>query len=174
MKLHVPARDVLISKIPLFLHVNPLLRARAAYPRRGVYQPLANQQELLTALAAHAPVMVDEPCFVDIVINWQWHLKPSGKRKSPAHATKRREGDLDNLAKAINDALVKNKIIRDDQLIVGQSVTKAYGPEDLTTIAIWSALPVTEEVNPWNISSARISEKPLIEPFPILQAEGDV
>lgn len=161
MKVHVPVRSTVIAKVPLACLVKPLARPRARVYTKGVYQPLENQRDLLAAVMAFGPLHIDEPVFVDIAINW------IGPKKPPPHAIGKQRGDVDNLAKAVNDALVKAKILADDHYIVGQSITKAFGTSDMAYAVIWSVATHTEEVHPCHLHSAPINELPSTPPSQI-------
>lgn len=147
MQIRVPVRDRLICKIPLFCRIEPLARPRVNYFTKRIHQPLDNQQALLTEVSTFDPSKISGPVYVDIAIILQ---TPTPKRGAPPpHPTSKAYGDLDNLAKAVNDALVKAQILADDSIIVGHAITKAFGPEDLATVAIWSVAPETKEVSAW-------------------------
>lgn len=167
MKLFVPERDTLLANIPIFADVKPLNRPRAD-KFGGIYQPLKNQHELFQALKNFSSLRIDEPVFVDVTINW-----PRAKRNTTPHVIARNRGDVDNLAKAINDALVKVKILADDMYIVGQTVTKAWGSGYVASVSIWSVCVNTAEVIPCS-PYARTNSSPSMPPFPISQPAKDV
>lgn len=137
MNVTVPVPHELLARIPLFVTINPLKRPKVNYFNKSMRQPLENQKELRLAVKDFAHVHIDVPCFTQVFVNW---VPPDLKRKSnlTVHPTKLYHGDLDNLDKAVNDALVEASIISDDKLIVGTLKTKAYGAEDLACVAIFS------------------------------------
>ncbi len=141
MKIMIPIRDKLIAQIPIYCKVSPLKRARANPYTKGVYQPLDNQKDLLREVKNIEEFLIEEPVFLDIIVNWEIDekkLRKMVKTLNWVHPTNQRQGDVDNLAKAVNDALIKARVLVDDIYIVGQQITKAYGTEDVASIAIWS------------------------------------
>jgi Holliday junction resolvase RusA-like endonuclease len=164
VKLFVPQRGSLLATLPLICAVRPLVRARSRGRGMGVYQPLVNQEDLFQAIRFFQPMHIDFPCFVDIIVNWA----PPQKRKS-IHCTSTKNGDIDNIAKAVNDALVKQKILTDDIHIVGQAITKAYGDHDQSSVVIWAATDVIAESASWEAVSSLDTTSALLSmpPFPI-------
>lgn len=154
MMLPVPMRDQILAELPIACEIKPLNRPRALQGGRGVWQPLKNQQELFQALKPFKALHIDVACFVDITIVFRRPVT----NKEP-HVTRKNRGDVDNLAKAVNDALVKAEILADDLYIVGQSLTKAYGSDDFCMITIWSVAPNCPEV-PCRFSSDPTNSKP--------------
>lgn len=167
MNIHLPRRHQLLARIPLFCHVKPLKRARAAFHKRGmVYQPLDNQQELFAALAPFEALHIEMPVWVDLAVQFP-HPSRGSTTACREHPVAPRLGDIDNLSKAVNDALVKYKIIADDIWIVGHQITKAYAAEAGAAVAIWSVHTNTVEACPWDSSFALTSAPPLTLHLPI-------
>lgn len=167
MNIRLPRRHQLIARIPLFCEIKPLKRPRAAFHKKGmVYQPLDNQKELFAALAPFEPLHIEMPVWIDIALQYP---HPGKKSTTPSreHPVSSRIGDIDNLSKAINDALVKQKIIADDNWIVGHQITKGYADEAGAAIAIWSVHTNTVEACPWDSSFALTSAPPLTLHLPI-------
>ncbi len=163
MKITIPRRDTILGQIVLSCEIKPLARPRASFHTKGIYQPLKNQEALFAALKAVHPLYIDQACFVDIAITFAMsksYAHSFGKGRASPHPITKQRGDVDNLAKAINDGLVRYKILADDYYIVGQSITKTFGKEDLCLIEIWSAEAQTSEVEAWNLSSGPIKQKP--------------
>ncbi len=118
----------LLSEIFVPVRSRPLSRPRLTKGR--VYQPLANQVELLGALD-HCFCPITEPVIVDM----DFLFTGSGKHEWPVQ---KNIGDEDNLRKAVCDALVKRGHLLDDRLVLGGETMKYYAPEDWTMIKIWS------------------------------------
>jgi len=165
VKVWVPRRNQIIAKLPLHCMIKPLNRPRAyGFGNRvSIRQPLENQSELFGELKGFDIVGIDEPIFVDIHINFL-RRGAEPKRLQNPFPIKTRQGDVDNLAKAVNDGLVKYKIIGDDIYIVGQEITKAYAAEDKATVTIWSVKPEPEEIDPWTSSPVPTNSLPVTLP----------
>jgi Holliday junction resolvase RusA-like endonuclease len=147
LQLRIPQPDQLLAKLLFNVKANPLARPKVNIWAKSIRQPLENQQELLHAVSQVEPYAISEPVHVQILINWP---VPETKKKQGPHPIARHFGDIDNLAKAVNDAIVKAKVILDDKLIVGQTVTKAFGKEDVIAVCVWGVSPMTIEVDPWD------------------------
>lgn len=132
---YVPTRKERLHRIPLFCRVEPLPRPRghAVGGFVKVYQPKTNQKVLLANLGAVAALNLDQPVIVDLYMNFK--KAPTSKLHYP---TGRNHGDEDNLRKAVCDALVANKHLRDDSLILGGQTMKWWGEEDFTVIDVFS------------------------------------
>lgn len=161
----VPVPLALLAKIPLFCEIKPLSRPQVNYHSRSLRQPLENQQELLNYVKTLEPLGIDVPCHIQLILVFARN-DPKLKSARVDHPTKRHHGDIDNLGKAVNDALVKAKIIVDDQLIVSQSITKSFGEESICYVAIWSVAKLPTEVSPWHSHFAPISVSPSTTPSP--------
>lgn len=120
----------------LYCKVHPLAR-----PRKGVtgsiYQPKKDQLQLKRELALYIPdAIIGEPCIVDCKMYFE----------NPARA-----GDVDNLWKAVLDALVAVKLLTDDRIVVGGEVWKLQSTEDYVEITIWglegTACLTTDPIN---------------------------
>ena len=126
----------LLHEIHLFCRVRPLARPR--HRRNGAtYQPLDNQHAFFKALNRWTTTLkklktVDEPMFIFYDIYFK---KP--KTTNRTHPTSKNEGDIDNIIKAINDGLVKYKIIEDDSLIVGSTEFMQYDVDDEDYVSIY-------------------------------------
>lgn len=124
-----PKRRRLLRSIDLFTRVFPLARPR--FIRGRVFQPKADQAKLLAELAHYtyecrAPF--SGPVIVDITI----YFKGTG-----TWPTAKKWGDEDNLRKAVNDALVASRVLKDDSLIIGGETWKLFGEEDRCEVRIW-------------------------------------
>jgi Holliday junction resolvase RusA-like endonuclease len=113
------------------------------YHVSGVYQPLENQEELRSELSRYAPLRIDYPVLIDTFIQLA-----APKRTRLLHPVGRTHGDEDNLRKALNDALIAQEILVDDALILGGQNSKAFGPESLALIRIFSVTAQHDEVTP--------------------------
>lgn len=71
-------------------------------------------------------------------------------REKPGHETTAKPcyGDVDNLAKAVLDALVANEILYDDIYVVGLRVTKQLASEDACRIQIYDTETQERECKP--------------------------
>ena len=146
MNINIPVRGKLLAEIPLFMRINALQRPRINQHSKTIYQPKQNQMELLESMLKYAIPTIDCPIIVDSYINF--FPKPKS-RTWPSHPVSPVFGDEDNLRKALNDALqwkhqikgklVKDKIIKDDNLVLGGEHFKAYGDEDYAIIRIYRA-----------------------------------
>ena len=129
LKINVPIKKRSIIKIPFFGKVHPLKR-----PRKGragnIYQPKDNQMELLEHLSLFSYLQIKEPCIIDLYVYFKGQIN-----KYPAS---KNYGDVDNLTKAVLDALVSNGILKDDGLVVGCSAYKAFSTENFAVVEIWS------------------------------------
>lgn len=141
----IPLRANIIAKIPIFCQVMPLARPRMKWAVKGTYQPLKNQQELRQGLTFYDSLSIDQPVIIDTYINLK--RAKTSKMKFP---TGRCHGDEDNLRKAINDAIVHQRIITDDKLILGGENYKFFGEEDVCLIVIYSVNP-TASKDVWNV-----------------------
>lgn len=126
----------LIYILDLNCKVCPLARPRKGY-YGNMYQPKENQRELFNALDEYVATNgilepLDQPLCIDICI--QFERKPSNKSKVP---TSRFYGDLDNLVKAVNDALVAKGIIKDDSIIIRSLSEKRFGDSNNLWINIY-------------------------------------
>jgi Holliday junction resolvase RusA-like endonuclease len=129
LKISIPVRNQILIKIPIFGKVRPLQRPRVG--RSGhVYQPKENQLELIDSLSVFSDLKIDEPCIIDLYVHFQGQID-----KYPAS---KNYGDVDNLAKAVLDALVANQILTDDGIVLGGSFYKSFSDEDFAVIVIWS------------------------------------
>jgi Holliday junction resolvase RusA-like endonuclease len=165
MKMFVPVRNEIVAQIPVFATINPLRRPRASWHAKGrLHSDLKNQAELFESLRDTAPLGIDYPVFLDVIINWTHSQSVSGPKR-PLQATKKNKGDLDNLAKAISDALVKFKVLADDIHVVGQQIVKAYGHDDMATIVIWSVQPLCTEITSWHSSPVPTNSMPSEQPL---------
>jgi Holliday junction resolvase RusA-like endonuclease len=155
MLIYTPTRGELIAEIPLFCQVRPLARPRSRGRVRGVYQPLANQEELRHELSRYTPLRIDYPVLIDT------YIQLAVPRKTRLlHPVGRIHGDEDNLRKAICDALVAQEILTDDAFILGGSNSKAFGPECLALIRIFAVTAKPDEVTPLCSPYAPIKKTP--------------
>lgn len=140
IKFLAPEKAALLARIPLFIRIQPLKRPKANWHSRGnIYQPLDNQRELFAALKDYAPLGIEQPVILEIFINIaKPNIGPAAMKKLPTWPTRRKEGDLDNLEKAVNDALVKAGIIADDSYVIGMKVFKSWAEESVCLVNIWS------------------------------------
>jgi Holliday junction resolvase RusA-like endonuclease len=143
MKMYLPSRKEKLLKMPLFCRVNPLGRPRLNKHRNGIYQPKENQIELLAEVKNYGSKNITGPIFVDTWIQ----IHPDKEFEMSYHAIDKQFGDLDNLVKAIYDALVTFEVIEDDRFIVGGDIRKSLGEDDFCFITIWSAEHGVAEIN---------------------------
>lgn len=120
--------DKHLLHIDLFCKICPLKRPRLG--RGHTYQPKDNQAMLLYSLKDYADEAIDVPIYIEYKIGFKGDID-----KFP---TSRKLGDLDNLEKAVNDAMVHWNIITDDSLIVMTRASKEYGKDDYCTVDIYS------------------------------------
>ena len=112
-------------------------------PRKGsgthFYQPKDNQQGLFAELVRWRRTVknvkiIDQPVFILYDINIK---RKTSKNKYPIS---KRDCDLDNIIKALNDGLVEYNIIQDDSLIIGSTEFMNYDDEyDYVSIYIFDA-----------------------------------
>jgi Holliday junction resolvase RusA-like endonuclease len=135
MKIYLPNRKERVLTMPLFCRVNPLMRPRLNKHKNNIYQPKENQVELLNEIVNYGGKAIDYPCFVDVWIQ----LLPDKEFELSYHAIDKQFGDVDNLLKAVYDALVFHKVLTDDRFIVGADVRKTLGQDDFCYVTIWSS-----------------------------------
>ncbi len=136
----MPYREQLLLQIPLFCKVEPMARPRLAR-NRGVYQPLAAQHVIVAEIQKlQAKRTLSQPVFVDHYIYRE--RNPRHKGMSAVYPC---YGDLDNMVKTVNDALVRADILADDRYIVGSQSFKAIAKEDYCHVLIWSVAATMEE-----------------------------
>ena len=124
-----------------YCRVSPLARPRTDL--NHIYQPKENQRALYEELWNYTPLMaspIDYPVIVDMTICF---VKSNAAANE--YPTGTCHGDEDNLRKAINDALVHCKIIKDDRFVIGGQTFKIYAPENQASIKIWSIRPSTRK-----------------------------
>jgi len=132
MNIYRPIRGELIRAFCVKTRIRPMARPRLA--GRKIYQP-DNCPELTKLLASEVnQAPIDRPIIVDSHI----HFEGSGKDVWPISQT---IGDTDNMAKSINDSLVKSGVIHDDRFIVGGETTKIFAGEDYAWIFIYELAP---------------------------------
>lgn len=137
----LPERGDLIATLVVYERVLPLARPRMRYGVKGVYQPLANQQNLRSALASYAPLKISFPVIIDTCVGM---LK--AKRCKTKWPVGRLHGDEDNLRKAINDALIDREILTDDKLILGGENFKFFSSEDICVVRIFAVASSNREL----------------------------
>lgn len=134
----------LVAEMWVWSRVYPLARPRlsSASGRPRVFQPKANQRALLAELGAYPALCLKRPVVVEIAVLLG--------REKPGHETTAKPcyGDVDNLAKAVLDALVANEILYDDIYVVGLRVTKQLASEDACRIQIYDTETQERECKP--------------------------
>jgi Holliday junction resolvase RusA-like endonuclease len=134
-----PTRGKLLKLLYIATTVKPLARPRANFFTKAIYQPLETQKELrhhVRMYADHNTITV--PIIVDTLVFY-----PTKK-----NALMVKSGDIDNITKAIYDALQAdygkkyepNKIIDNDILILGGTNMKVICAETGCLIRIWEAV----------------------------------
>lgn len=119
--------EELILAITVYCEVAPLMRPRFNVHTKSVYQPKDNQKPLLSALQAYVGMpSINHPVVIDTEI-----IIARGKSK-----TAYPRGDVDNMLKSVLDGLVHVGILKDDDLVVKGTVSKAFGQESLARIDI--------------------------------------
>lgn len=119
----------MIYRLPLFLRVHPKERPRLNPKVGKMYSPKENQKEVLSVLSRSNKPDIDYPVIVDCYLYF---------RGGVGYPIATEYGDIDNLQKGILDAMVENKILRNDRLVIGGEVFKQFYSEDLVVILIWS------------------------------------
>ena len=114
---------------PVFVRVCPLERPRCRRDRKTPYQPLENQRELRAFLRNVEAETYSGKFFLQCDF---YHV-----RKNP--------GDIDNLLKAVLDALQDAKIIENDRNCVGISSTLNQSDDNYVVIELYEA--VRDEVS---------------------------
>ena len=117
----------------------PLARPRFGKHNKRPYTP-DNQKELRLALAEYEPQKINTSVWIDVDIffNIEKEMLENGYK----FPTNIKQGDIDNLAKAVLDQLQHPDIqhIKDDKLVVGLSATKQYTTgRSVCVINIYSA-----------------------------------
>ena len=124
-----------ILEIMLFTRIHPLSRPRMGRNKGSIYQPKENQQELLVEMSNYKqenPISI--PVSLEIEICF---LRPP--KVDIPYPTSNNYGDIDNLSKAIFDAMVTMNILADDNLVIDCMVSKRFNEEDFCKIKIYSA-----------------------------------
>jgi len=139
-----PKRGEIVHFLNFSCKVCPLARPRKAAAGH-IYQPKDNQRSLLyevmqeRSLIKPTPKPIDYPVIVDHFIQFT-----KCKTCKSKFAVERHLGDYDNLCKAINDALVVGKFLKDDNIIVEGETCKFYDTDndaiDFATIVIYKAV----------------------------------
>ena len=124
LKNREPKRGDIIHFLNFSCKVCPLARPRKAKAGH-MYQPKENQRELLYEVMHERSLMKPTPKIIDypIIVDHHIQFKRSKSCKSEFVVSKQL-GDKDNLEKALNDAIVTGKFIKDDALIVGGDTCK--------------------------------------------------
>lgn len=126
-------RGGLLAELWVWSRVNPLSRPRVHARSRTVYQPKGNQKALLAELGAYPPLRLAEPLWVEITCLFR------PEYKHHVTAAMRCYGDVDNIAKAVLDALVANHILKDDIYCMNLLISKKLAGEDACCIKIYQA-----------------------------------
>lgn len=112
--------------------VYPLARPRLVKTTGQIYQPKQNQHALIRELENQE---IDEAIACPVSVDVEIHLKKeTGTHDFP---TQRKMGDVDNLLKAVLDAMVTAGLLADDKLVVSANVSKEFDDEDFVVINIW-------------------------------------
>lgn len=154
MNLPIPSPKRLLLEIPLWTTPAPLERPRYNRHQKRVYQPLENQEALINEIAYHKGPPITEPVHIEIIIN----VASIKQIKSGAPIIGKVHGDIDNQAKAILDAMVKNQIIEDDHLVTGLTINRCWASQDFTLIRIF-ALDQEADYHKWDFNTARTRSK---------------
>lgn len=133
-------RGDVLKELFAFCRVHPLARPRLG--KYTVYQPKEKQYELLDQIMNYRlENPIDEPVMVDVTI----YFKPpvNYRRHPPKYPISNYYGDIDNLTKAVFDALCLTPkkgwgVISNDRLIVGGESMKLFGDEDYCRIRIYA------------------------------------
>jgi Holliday junction resolvase RusA-like endonuclease len=111
----------------------PRVKAFSRGGRAGVYDPgTANDWKTVVrnaCLEVWNKVVIDEPVAVELIFYLprpKSHFKKSGELNKPADSWVTKKPDLDNLEKAVLDALTDIGLWRDDSLVVKVSKEKVY------------------------------------------------
>ena len=108
------------------------MRPRFNPTSRTTYTPKENQVEVLNEMAQFESIELARPVIVDTYI---YFARPEESQYDfPVEAM---YGDTDNLVKGLYDALVVNKIIYDDNFIIGGQSYKMFSSEDWAVILIY-------------------------------------
>lgn len=132
--LNTPERGNLIKQMHLFVTPKPLARPRikSMGGTSQTYTPMENQAEMMSNMCYYKPLYLRIPVIID-----QYFVFP--QFRNDPFPTSNKFGDVDNLAKAVNDNLVRTEIISDDRLVVGGEQFKMFGAEPMCVILIWEA-----------------------------------
>ena len=105
--------------------IKPLARPRFGKYNKRPYTP-DNQKELRASLAEYEPQNINTAVWVDVDIFF--NIEKEKLEIGNKFPTNIKQGDVDNLAKAVLDQLQHKDIqhIKDDKLVVGISATKQY------------------------------------------------
>jgi len=122
-------RGNLLAKFSLFCRSYPLARPRLNKCKQ-VYQPLSNQQEVISELERYDKIKIDRPMFIDV----SFYFTKKGNEDYP---TSPFFGDVDNHVKALLDNLQRTQIISNDRLVVEIHAIKKWSSEDYIEIEIY-------------------------------------
>jgi len=126
-------RGLLLAKFFLFSRSFPLARPRFSTTKH-VYQPLKNQECIISELKHYAAINLDGAVLLDVI----FYFRKKGNGDYPISPS---IGDLDNHVKAISDNLVKAHILSDDRIIVDLHASKCWAKEDYIQIEIYEVIP---------------------------------
>jgi Holliday junction resolvase RusA-like endonuclease len=122
-------RGDLLAKLLLFERSFPLARPRVNTSKQ-VYQPLSNQQSLISEMERYSDLHLDGFLWIDVA----FYFRKMGKWEYPVSPS---IGDLDNHVKGLLDNLQRLNIITNDRFIVGIHATKAWSTEDYVEVEIY-------------------------------------
>jgi len=139
-----PKRGEIVHFLNFACKVCPLPRPRKA-PQGHIYQPKDNQRDLLYEVMQERNLMKPTPKVIDFPVIIDHHLQFTKPKSCKSDfVISKQLGDYDNLAKAVNDALVTGKFIKDDSLIVAGETVKFYDEDadaiDFCTVVIYKAV----------------------------------
>ena len=126
-------RGELLLELRLMCKIEPLRRPR--WSGKWMYQPKQNQKNLYAALDGFLKEnkdfeRIDGPVVVDMFFMYEKHPRCQ-------YPDMKKYGDLDNLNKAVNDALVSKGIIQDDRFILASDSSKQFDDRDYAIIYIY-------------------------------------